>query len=167
MARLSYLEEKGDILLIDCSAGLSRHVLSFIAAADELIMVTTPEPTAITDVYSIIKIVNNYRLHSTVNLVVNMMRSPREGETVYKRIDKVCQNFLDITVNFLGGIEYDQYVHKAVLSCSPYVLQFPRSRAAQCTRHIARRLLFEEEAAYAPTRKEGSFISRLIHLWGS
>jgi flagellar biosynthesis protein FlhG len=167
ISRLSYLEEKGDILLIDCSAGLSRTVLSFIAAADELIMVTIPEPTAITDVYSIIKVVNNYRLHSTVNLVVNMMRSAKEGENVFKRIDKVCQNFLDITINFLGGIEYDQHVHKAVLSCSPYVLQFPRSRAAQCTRHIARRLLFEEEAASGVNKKEGGFLNRLIQLWGS
>lgn len=167
MARLSYLEEQGDILLIDSPAGISRNVLGFIAAADDLIMVTTPEPTAITDVYSIIKIVNNYRLHSTVNLVVNMTRNPREAEAVFQRLERVCQNFLDIAINFLGGIEYDQHVHRAVLSCSPYVLQFPRSRAAQCTRHIARRLLFEEEALHGVIKKEGSFISRLVQLWGS
>ena len=167
VSRFSYLEERGDILLIDCAAGISRNVLSFIAAADELIMVTTPEPTAITDVYSVIKIVSNYRLHSTVNLVVNMVRSSKEGETVFKRINNVCQNFLDISMNFLGGIEFDQHVHKAVLNCSPYVLQFPRSRAAQCTRNIARRILFEEKTVNSVNKKEGSFINRLIQLWSS
>ncbi|MDO9536572.1 MAG: MinD/ParA family protein [Bacillota bacterium] len=166
VSRLSYIEENGDILLIDCAAGLSRNVLSFIAAADELIMVTTPEPTAITDVYSIIKVVNNYRLHSAVNLVVNMTRSPKEGENVYKRIQKVCENFLEIDLNFLGDIEFDHSVHQAVVNCLPYVLQFPRSRAAQCTRQIARRILFEEEMVpEEEKKKEGGFLKRLIKLW--
>ena len=167
ISRLSYLDEEGDILLIDCSAGLSRTVLSFIAAADELIMVTTPEPTAITDVYSIIKIVSNYNLHSSVNLVVNMIRSSREGAAVFKRINKVCRNFLDIDINFLGGIEYDQHVHRAILSCSPYILQFPRSRASQCIRRIARRLLFEEEAIHDVNQKKEGFLNRLMQLWSS
>jgi len=167
LARLSYLEEQGDILLIDSPAGISRNLLSFIAAADELIMVTTPEPTAITDVYSLIKIVNNYHLHSAVNLVVNMTRSPKEAEMVYRRLERVCRNFLDIALNFLGGIEYDQHVHQAVITCSPYVLQFPRSRATQCTRQIARRLLYEDETLQGQIKKEGSFFSRLVQLWGA
>lgn len=165
VSRLSYLEEKGDILLIDCAAGLSRDILSFIAAADELMVVTTPEPTAITDVYSIIKIVNNYQLQSSVNLVVNMAHSPKEAESVYRRLEKVCRNFLDIRLNFLGTIEYDPHVHKAVLSCSPYILQYPHSRVAQCTRNIALRLLTGEEEMSLMRKKEKGFLSRLIRLW--
>ena len=168
IARFSALEEKGGLLLVDCSAGLSHDVLSFIAAADELILVTTPEPTAITDVYSIIKIVNNYRLHTHVNLIVNMVNNARDGENVFKRIKRVCENFLEIEVVFLGGIEYDQSVQKAVLSSYPYALQFPRSRAAQCTRHIARRILFGVETPEAgplqADKKEG-FLRRLLKLW--
>ncbi|MGI6307379.1 MAG: MinD/ParA family protein [Dethiobacteria bacterium] len=168
IARFSALEEKGGFLLVDCSAGLSRDVLSFIAAADELMLVTTPEPTAITDVYSIIKIVSNYGLHSRVNLIVNMAGSIRDGEKVFERIRRVCENFLEIEVAFLGGIEYDQSVQKAVLNCSPYVLQFPRSRATRCTRHIARRMLFgaeaPEEMPRKTVKKEG-FLRRLLQLW--
>lgn len=168
VARFSTLEESGGLLLVDCSAGLSHDVLSFIAAADELVLVTTPEPTAITDAYSIIKIVNNYRLHSHVNLIVNMVNNVRDGENVFKRIKRVCENFLEIEVVFLGSIEYDQSVQKAVLGSFPYALQFPHSRAAQCTRHIARRILFgaetTEKGPLQADKKEG-FLRRLLKLW--
>ena len=168
ISRFSLLEEKGGLMLIDCPAGLSHDVLSFIAAADELILVTTPEPTAITDVYSIIKIVDNYKLHSRVNLIVNMMNSARDGQNVFKRIKRVCESFLEIEVVFLGGIEYDQSVQRAVLSSFPYVLQFPHSRAAHCTRDIARRILFgvEKPEGEAPgAGKKKGFIKRLLNLW--
>ena len=170
LSRFSSLEENGGLMLIDCPAGLSHDVLSFIAAADELILVTTPEPTAITDVYSIIKIVDNYKLHSHVNLIVNMMNSARDGQNVYKRIKRVCESFLEIEVVFLGGIEYDQSVQRAVLGSFPYVLQFPHSRATQCTRDIARRILFgvgtPEAGLPEPEQKKG-FIRRLLNLWRS
>ncbi len=168
IARFSTLEEKGDLLLVDCSAGLSHDVLSFIAAADELILVTTPEPTAITDVYSIIKIVDSYKLHSQVHLIVNMINNAHDGEHVFKRIKKVCDSFLDLKVVFLGGIEYDRSVSKAVLSSYPYVLQFPHSRATQCTRHIARRILFGAETTEKEelkTCKKKGFMRRLLNLW--
>jgi flagellar biosynthesis protein FlhG len=165
ISRLSYLEEKGDILLIDCAAGLSRDILSFIAAADELVVVTTPEPTALTDVYSIIKIVNNCGLKSRVNLVVNMAYGIKEAENVYWRLDNVCRNYLDINLYFLGAIEYDLHVRKAVLDCSPYVLKYPYSRVAQCTRDIAQRLLAGRgEFPPAPKKEEG-FLKRLIRMW--
>lgn len=165
ISRLSYLEEKGDILLIDCAAGLSRDILSFIAAADELVVVTTPEPTALTDVYSIIKIVNNCGLKSRVNLVVNMAYGIKEAENVYWRLDNVCRNYLDINLYFLGVIEYDLHVRKAVLDCSPYVLKYPYSRVAQCTRDIAQRLLAGRgEFPPAPKKEEG-FLKRLIRMW--
>lgn len=168
IARFSALEEKGGLMLVDCPAGLSHDVLSFITAADELILVTTPEPTAITDVYSIIKIVDSYRLHSHVNLIVNMVGNARDGRNVFKRIKKVCDNFLEIEVVFLGSIEYDQSVQRAVLSSFPYVLQFPHSRAAQCTRDIARRILYgakTPESGALQADKKKSFIGRLLNLW--
>ncbi|MGI6318118.1 MAG: MinD/ParA family protein [Firmicutes bacterium] len=165
ISRLSYLEEKGDILLIDCAAGLSRDILSFIAAADELVVVTTPEPTALTDVYSIIKIVNNCGLKSRVNLVVNMAHGMKEAENVYGRLENVCRNYLDINLYFLGAIEYDLVVRKAVLDCSPYVLKYPNSRVSQCTRDIAQRLL-AGGGGYSPApKKEEGFLKRLIRMW--
>lgn len=142
ISRLSYLDQEGNILLVDCSAGLSRDVLSFVASSDDLVLVTTPEPTAITDAYGIIKVVNNYRLKPRVSIVINMVHHARDGEAVFRRISNVCRNFLSINIDYLGSIEFDQYVQRAVLNCYPYALQFPRSRATMLTREITGRLLY-------------------------
>lgn len=167
LAYFSYLEEKGDILLVDCAAGLSRDVLSFIAAADELVLVTTPEPTAMMDVYSIIKIVNNYGLHSRISMIVNMAGSMQDSEDVFERIRRVSSNFLEVEVTFLGGIEYDHNVRRSVLNSCPYVLQYPRSRAAHSTRLIARRMLPGGESLQEGREavKEEGFLRRLLRLW--
>ena len=164
ISRLSYLEEETDVLFVDCSAGLSRNVLNFIATADDLVLVTTPEPTAITDVYSVIKLVDKYGMHSSVGLIVNMVSGPKEGEVIYQRIAKVCHNFLSLELTYLGSVDFDQHVQRAVISCSPYVLQFPRSRAAQATQQIARHLLGIDKAPL-PQKKEKRFLKRLFQRW--
>lgn len=165
-SRLSYLDEAGKIILVDSAAGISREVLSFISSADELVLMTTPEPTAIADVYGMIKVVDNYKLHPRVGLVVNMTRGFRDGEKVYHRIENVCREFLEVETVFLGSIEFDQQVYKAVLSCYPYQLQFPRSRAAQGTRDIANRLVLHGESPPAAEnkKKEGGLLKRLLGL---
>ncbi len=164
ISRLSYLEEAGNVVLVDCPAGLTRDVLSFIAVADDLLLLTTPEPTAITDVYGMIKVVDSYQLHSSIKLAINMVRNQREGENVFRRINYVCQHFLTTEVDFLGSIEYDQNVRKAVLTCSPYVLQFPRSRATQGTQQIARRIS-QEDDLYRGDETGKGFLNRLLNFW--
>ena len=161
LSRLSYLEEETDVLFIDCSAGISRNVLNFIAAADDLVLVTTPEPTAITDVYSVIKLVDKYCTHKSVGLIVNMVSSSNQGELTFQRISRVCNNFLSLELTYLGSVDFDQHVQKAVISCSPYVLQFPRSRAAQATQQIARHLLGIDTPPL-PQRQEKKFLRRLF-----
>lgn len=165
ISRLSYLEEQEHIMLVDCAAGLSRDVLSYIAAADELILVTTPEPTAITDVYSIIKLVSKYRLHSQINLVINMVHTAGTGEDVYRRLNNACHNFLGMEISLLGCLDYEHSVHQAVLSCSPYILHNPRSQVADCTRQVARSLLYGEETTPASGKKGAGFFKRLFQLW--
>lgn len=165
ISKLSYLDQEGNILLVDCSAGLSRDVLHFVASSDDLILVTTAEPTAITDAYGIIKVINNYRLNPRISVVINMVQHVKEGEVVYQRIDTVSRKFLNVKINYLGSIEYDQHVKKAVLNCYPYALQFPRSRATHLTREITRRLLYgEEESA---KKKEERFLRRLFTIWNT
>lgn len=167
ISKFSNLEREGYIIFIDCPAGLSRNVLSFLAAADELLLVTTPEPTAIADVYSIIKIVNQYKLCSNISLVVNMVRNMKQGENIYRRLENVCNSYLNMKINYLGCIEFDEFVHKAVLNCSPFVLQFPRSQAARQVREITRHLLYEGRGETAPpVKKKEGFLSRFLRLWG-
>ncbi|MGI5875950.1 MAG: MinD/ParA family protein [Dethiobacteria bacterium] len=162
ISQFSRLEKEGSIMLVDCPAGLSRNVLSFIAAGDDLLLVTTPEPTAIADAYSIIKVVAHYKLKPNINLVLNMVRSVKQGESAYYRLENVCRSYLNVKTKFLGCIEFDEHVHKAVLNCSPYVLQFPRSQASRHMREIARNLLHEKTAPPAP--KKGGFLNRFLQF---
>ncbi|MCL5981436.1 MAG: MinD/ParA family protein [Firmicutes bacterium] len=155
------LETMADIMLIDTGAGLSRTVLSFVSAADELIVVTTPEPTAMTDAYGIIKVVTKHKIHEQVRLVVNQVRDQSEGYDVACRFADVSRKFLQIDVSFLGEICHDQQVVRAVKQQQPFVTLFPRTRATHDIQGIAGRLL-----DIAPVNKRGvsGFLGRLSRL---
>ena len=94
------LEDLYDLILIDTGAGVSPNVLSFLLSADQLLVVTTPEPTAVTDAYAVIKIVARRRNDVDVRVLVNMAKDSDEGRTVFKRIDAVCRQFLDLTTQY-------------------------------------------------------------------
>lgn len=158
---LMHLEGLADILLIDTGAGLSRSVLSFVSAADELIVITTPEPTAITDAYGIIKVVAKYNIHRQVKLVVNQVRDRREGHDIAERFAEVSRKFLQVDVSFLGEICTDQQVVRAVKEQQPFVTLFPGTRAARDVQAIAQRLL---DIAPDKPRGVGSFLDRLSRL---
>lgn len=155
------IENMADILLIDTGAGLSRSVLSFISAADEVIVITTPEPTAITDAYGIIKVVAKYKIHQQVRLVVNQVSGHQEGERIAERFAEVSRKFLQVNIQFLGEICSDQQVVRAVKQQQPFLTLYPRTRAAQDVRNIAGKLL---DVAPDKPRGIGSFISRLALL---
>ena len=140
MNGLLELEGEVDLVLIDTSAGLGYNVLRFVSAAHELIVVTTPEPTAITDAYSIIKVVSNYKLHPRVGLVVNRVRSEEEALQVSHKIERVSQQYLDITVDYLGSVYEDVKVGEAVRKQAPFVISHPRSKAAESVRKLAAKL---------------------------
>ncbi len=134
------LEDEVDLVLIDTSAGLGYNVLRFVSAAHELIVVTTPEPTAITDAYSIIKVVSNYKLHSRVGLVVNRVRSEEEALQTARKIERVSQRYLDIKVQYLGSVYEDVKVGDAVRNQVPFVISHPRCKAAESVRKLAGKL---------------------------
>ncbi|MDW7651475.1 MAG: MinD/ParA family protein [Bacillota bacterium] len=155
------LENMADILLIDTGAGLSRSVLSFVSAADEVVVITTPEPTAITDAYGIIKVVAKYKIHQQVKLVVNQVRDCREGENIAERFAEVSRKFLHVDVNFLGQICSDLQVVHAVKQQQPFITLYPRTRAAQDVNIIAEKLL---DVAPEKPRGLSGFLNRLSKL---
>lgn len=155
------LETMADILLIDCGAGLSRTVLSFISAADELIVITTPEPTAITDAYGIIKVVTKFKIHERVNLVVNQVRDHHEASDIADRFADVSRKFLQTDISFLGEICSDQQVVRAVKQQQPFITLYPRTRATQDVESIAGRLL---GLSLTKPRGVGEFLKQLSRL---
>jgi len=129
-----------DIIIIDTGAGVSQNVLSFLRASDEAIIVTTPEPTAITDAYGIIKSISTEINGPTIKLVVNRVNSVMEGKKVAERVINIAGQFLNIKVNNLGFIFEDNAVQRAVIKQDPFIKSAPKSRATQSVKHLMSRL---------------------------
>lgn len=131
LTKLSHLEGLADYLVIDTGAGLSRAVLSFSLAADEIIVVTTPEPTALTDAYGLIKSIRQQRYQGKVKLVVNRVASEAEANVVYNKLRIAINRFLKCSIEFLGSIREDSKVIQAVKEQQPFILAYPGSLASQ------------------------------------
>src|SRR5688500_12842296 len=137
---LGELEQQADVILIDTGAGISPNVLSFTRAADHVLVVTTPEPTAITDAYAVIKVISRDGTDRRLSLLVNQARSPGEGRVVHERIAKVAKQFLGVSVLDAGYVLADEHVQNAVRSRTPFVLGAPNCPAAKCIEKLAMRL---------------------------
>ncbi|MFW5683725.1 MAG: MinD/ParA family protein [Spirochaetota bacterium] len=150
-----------DVIIIDTSAGVSNNVLSFVAAADEAIIVTTPEPTAITDAYGIIKIIATEidNLGLSLKLIVNRVKSVTEGKKVAERVINIASQFLNLKVDYLGYVYEDQAVHQSVLRQRPFLVSDPKGKASICVQHIVSRL---EKIDYKEGGGIGQFLKKLF-----
>jgi flagellar biosynthesis protein FlhG len=151
-----------DIIIIDTSAGVSSNVLDFIAAADDAVIITTPEPTAITDAYGIIKIIaTEYEnLATGLKLVVNRVKSAADAKKVADRMTNIAGQFLNLKVDYLGFIYDDPVVSQAVLRQKPFMVIDPRCKASLCVQHIVERMEKSE------IRDSGGFGNMLKRLFG-
>jgi len=125
------LGETLDFILFDTGAGLSKETFAFIMAADETIVVTTPEPTAITDAYALIKMVHGRAPDTEFKLVVNRASDRKEGQQTADKIRLVAQRFLKLDIPLLGTISDDANVSKAVKRQIPFTALFPDTAAAR------------------------------------
>jgi flagellar biosynthesis protein FlhG len=131
-----------DIIIIDTSAGVSSNVLDFIAAADDAVIITTPEPTAITDAYGIIKIIaTEYdSFNMGLKLVVNRAKGAAQAKGVADRMINIAGQFLNLKVDYLGFIYDDVSVPHAVLRQKPFMVVDPKCKASICVQHIVERM---------------------------
>jgi flagellar biosynthesis protein FlhG len=136
-------------------------VLSFVAAADEALIVTTPEPTAITDAYGIIKIIATEidNLGLSLKLVVNRVKSVTEGKKVAERVINIAGQFLNLKVDYLGYVYEDPSVQQSVLKQRPFMASDPKGKASICVQHLAGRL---EKIEVKEGGGFGNFIKRLF-----
>lgn len=156
-----YSLSSADIIIIDTSAGVSSNVLSFVAAADDAIIVTTPEPTAITDAYGIIKIIATEveNLNIGLKLVVNRVKNVTEGRKVAERIINISGQFLNLKVEYLGCIYEDPIVPSSVLRQRPFIVQDPKSKAAISVQHLVSRI---EKTEFKDDHGIGRLIRKLF-----
>jgi len=158
---LCTLESGCDVMVIDCGAGISQNVLAFAQAAGELLLVTTPEPTALTDAYALIKAFSRASRRPRIELVINQSRSMEEGESAGRRIVDVAQRFLGLSVSIAAHILHDDCVLESVRNRTPLLARYPRSSAARSISALASRLL----PPTASAASHGGFFRRLAALF--
>ncbi|MGI6093464.1 MAG: MinD/ParA family protein [Negativicutes bacterium] len=141
ITKITAFDSWADIILIDTGAGLNRTVLNFVTAADEVIIVTTPEPTSITDAYAMMKAYEANQGKAPLRLVVNRVSETEEGQLVVDKLVKVAFRFLALKIDSLGFVFEDRNLVKSVKSQKPLLLAFPNTVSAKCIEHIAERLL--------------------------
>lgn len=156
--QLQQLDDNADLVLIDTGAGVSPNVLTFLGSADQQLIVATPEPTAITDAYAVIKTLCRKadRQRIDVTVLVNMARSEREARKVFDRLDAVCRRFLKVEPRYAGHLLHDPHVGNAVRRRLPFVLSAPQCDAAEGIGHLAHRL-----DRHARERRASGLIHRL------
>jgi flagellar biosynthesis protein FlhG len=148
LGELERLGDEADIMIIDTAAGIGRGVTGFCMAADHVLVVTTPEPTAMTDGYAMIKVLVMRQFKGRISLVVNMAESAAEGKRVYHQMAKVFRQFLGTHVFDAGVLLRDEKLYAAVKRQTPVVLAYPKSQVTASLAAMASRLnkerLFDE-----------------------
>ncbi|QQE76148.1 MinD/ParA family protein [Brevibacillus composti] len=134
--KLNSLHGYADTIIFDTGAGISQESLRFMLSSDEVILVTTPEPPAITDAYAVIKMIHSRNPETKVRLVINRATSEQEGRATSEKLAMVAKRFLDMEVSKLGYVMDDQHVTKAVKQQRPYLLAYPQSPASRSIRNL-------------------------------
>ncbi len=135
------LEEDFDVLLIDTGAGISSNVTFFAVAANEILLVVTPEPTALTDAYALIKVLSRRYAERDFGVIVNMTRGSREGEATWRHLSRVTERFLGVSLHLAGIVPFDGELPTAVRRQRPLLDLAPTSPAARSIERLARGLL--------------------------
>jgi len=136
----SDLADDLDILIVDTAAGIGDEVVSFVRAAQEILLVVTDEPTSITDVYALIKLLNRDYGVTRFRMLANMTHTPQEGRNLFAKLSKVTDRFLDVALQYVGAIPYDEMVRKAVQKRSAVYEAYPHSRCALAFKSVAQKV---------------------------
>ncbi|WP_337098870.1 MinD/ParA family protein [Paenibacillus sp. YIM B09110] len=160
--QIDKLHGQYDIILFDTGAGLSKETVKFIAASQETIVVTTPEPTSITDAYALIKMVIGMDIHVPFKLIVNRATDYREGRQTADKINLVSSQFLHMELPSLGIVPDDSNVTKAVKRQIPFTVAYPSSEASSAIERIA--MQFLEMPKVAETGGVKGFLHKMFRL---
>lgn len=155
------LETACDFMVMDLGAGVARNVLAFAAAADLVLVVTTPEPTALADAYSTVKMLVHENPACDFDVLVNQAHSRREARLTYERLAGVAGRFLGVPLTSAGYVLFDDAVVLAVRARSPFVLASPSCNASACVQALAQRYAHCTRAA----RRRGGFFHRIARIF--
>lgn len=161
---LAELDAIADIIIVDTGAGISDAVLEFLVASGEILLVTTPEPTSITDSYSLLKALNRHPRFSAessqVKMIANRVDKDEEGQILYSKLNSVVSRYLKLPFSYLGAVPQDAQLAKAVMQQMPVSLQNPSARSSLAYEMIAAKLMNRD----LPVKKRGmaAFFSHIV-----
>jgi flagellar biosynthesis protein FlhG len=141
---LILLEQEYDFIIIDTGAGISNNVTEFAINSDEVIIITTPEPTALTDAYAMIKSILQRNEKIKINIIPNMVEDMNQGKLTGDKLFKTCEKFLKVHLDILGSITKDSCVSEGVSSQVPFILFKPLCKASKDIALICDRILGKE-----------------------
>jgi flagellar biosynthesis protein FlhG len=156
------LGDQIDFLVVDTAAGISDTVINFVRARQEVIVVVCDEPSSITDAYALIKVLNTEHDVFRFRVIANMTRSTREGVNLFQKLSNACDKFLDVTLDYLGNIPFDENVRQALQKQKALIEFSPRCKASQAIRTIAQKV----DEWPLPMSASGHlefFVERLVH----
>ena len=163
---LAQLDSIADIIIVDTGAGISDAVLEFLVASDEILLITTPEPTSITDSYSLLKALYRHSRFDSENtkikLVANRVEKESEGRILYDKLNTVVERYLKVPVLYLDCVPEDSHLSRSVMQQVPVSLHNPNARSALAYERIAGKLLDRTESERQPKRGMAAFLSYFI-----
>ncbi len=163
---LAKLDAIADIIIIDTGAGISDAVLDFLVASGEILVVATPEPTSITDSYSLLKALNSHprfsREDSKIMVIANKVSGVAEGEVMYNKLETVVSRYLKLPVSYLGSIPQDCRLEEAVMQQTPVSMQSPNAKSSIAFERMSYVLMDKEYDKSLVKRGMAAFFSHIV-----
>lgn len=163
---LAQLDSIADVIIIDTGAGISDSVLEFLVASSEIILVTTPEPTSITDSYSLLKALSRHSRYnkdfSKIKVLTNRVESGKEAAALYNKLSTVVNQYLKLPIEYLGYVPQDTLLSKAVMQQMPISLLNENANSAKAYENIANVLVNGEAVTETPKRGIAAFFSSFV-----
>ena len=162
MQKLAACGSQADIILLDTGAGLGKNVMDFVLAADEVLLITTPEPTALTDAYAMMKAYSMYAKEKNLRLIINRVYDEQESKDVAAKLKQTAERFLQMPIDCLGYVYEDSAVMRSVRQQTPFLVANANCTAAKCIEALAASLLYGREM----TVKRGwkGFLQEIFHF---
>lgn len=164
---LAKLDEMADIIIVDTGAGISSAVLEFLVASGEIILVTTPEPTSITDAYSLLKaLMRHPRFHadaSQIKMLANRVKNAEEGKQLFQKLNSVISRYLRLEISYLGSVPQDPKLNDAVMQQTPVSIKDPNAKSSMAYEEIAARLMNKELNRPLKIRGMAAFFSHIMN----
>ena len=163
---LAQLDAIADVIIIDTGAGISDAVLEFLVASGEILLITTPEPTSITDSYSLLKALNRHprfaKENSQIKVIANRVENENEGEVLFKKLNVVVSRFLGLPLEYLGAVPQDKHLTQAVMQQTPVSLASPNAKSAVAYERITEKLMHLENEGKIKKRGMAAFFSHIV-----